>query len=461
MGITDLQGRRKSIVTSHSAQLTNMIYFSTNKSSTPVSIKKATLEGLAPDGGLYVPSEIPKFSAQELALLEDASFCNIALAIAKKFIGGAIPPDQLSDMIESCYPFDTPLVELEQNTFIEELFCGPTLAFKDYGARFLARLTGWFAAEDDRLITVLVATSGDTGSAVAYGFQGIANTRVVLLYPSGKVSRLQEQQLTTAGNNVEALEVKGDFDDCQRLVKQAFVDPALKERLTLTSANSINISRLIPQSFYYAWAAMQLKTGYGLTHPVFSVPSGNYGNITAGVLAKLMGFPVGHFVAASNANDSVTRYLEDGRYEPHPTITTISTAMDVGDPSNFARLRYLYGNDYRAMKKEITGVAISDKATRETIIKLHNEFGYIADPHTAVGFRALEEYRKASGNRSAGVVLSTAHPAKFLEAIEETLNKKIAIPDRLQAVLERKKQATLINASYNELAGFLEHLDKH
>ena len=259
-----------------------MIYFSTNKSSTPVSIKKATLEGLAPDGGLYVPSQIPCFSAPEMALLEGGSFGSVAFAIAKKFTCGEISPEQLGDIIDSCFPFDTPLVRLDENTFIEELFSGPTLAFKDYGARFLARLTGYFASEDRKLITVLVATSGDTGSAVAYGFQGIPNTRVVLLYPSGKVSRLQEQQLTTAGGNVHALEVQGDFDDCQRLVKQAFVDPALKERLTLTSANSINISRLIPQSFYYAWASLHLKTDYGLNKPVFSVPSGNYGNLTAG-----------------------------------------------------------------------------------------------------------------------------------------------------------------------------------
>ncbi len=344
-----------------------MIYFSTNKSSIPVSIKKATLEGLAPDGGLYIPSEIPHFSPEEIALLEGATFNNIAFAIAKKFIGGEIPLDQLSDMIESCYPFETPIVKLDSHTFIEELFCGPTLAFKDYGARFLARLTGYFADEEDKLITVLVATSGDTGSAVAYGFQGIPNTRVVLLYPSGKVSRLQEQQLTTAGGNVYALEVQGDFDDCQRMVKQAFIDPDLKERLTLTSANSINISRLIPQSFYYAWAALQLKELYGYNEPLFSVPSGNYGNLTAGVLAKRMGFPIGHFIAASNANDSVTRYLDDGRYDPRPTITTRSTAMDVGNPSNFARLNYFYGNSPASMGKDITGIAVSDEETLAAI----------------------------------------------------------------------------------------------
>jgi threonine synthase len=438
-----------------------MIYFSTNKSSIPVSIKKATLEGLAPDGGLYIPSEIPHFSQEEIKLLDGAGFNSIAFAIAKKFIGGEIPPDQLGDMIESCYPFETPLVKLDNETFIEELFCGPTLAFKDYGARFLARLTGYFAAEDDRLITVLVATSGDTGSAVAYGFQGIANTRVVLLYPSGKVSRLQEQQLTTAGGNVHALEVRGDFDDCQRMVKQAFVDPTLSKSLTLTSANSINISRLIPQSFYYAWATLQLRERFGIDEPLFAVPSGNYGNLTAGVLAKKMGFPIGRFIAASNANDSVTRYLEDGRYDPHPTITTRSTAMDVGNPSNFARLRYFYGNDHVAMGRDITGIAVSDAETLETIRSVFDRFGYIIDPHTAVAFRALERNR-ASGHNAGkpGVVLSTAHPAKFLEVISDALDQTIEIPERLNKVLDKEKIAVPISSDYNELAAYLNGLDR-
>jgi threonine synthase len=438
-----------------------MIYFSTNKTSIPVSLKKATLEGLAPDGGLYVPSEIPRFSPEEIALLEGASFNNIAFAIAKKFIGADIPPDQLSDMIDNCYNFDTPIVQLNSNTFVEELFCGPTLAFKDYGARFLARLTGIFAAEEDKLITVLVATSGDTGSAVAYGFQGIANTRVVLLYPSGKVSPLQEQQLTTAGGNVHALEVKGDFDDCQRMVKEAFVDPSLNKSLTLTSANSINISRLIPQSFYYGWASLQLKELYGFNNPLFSVPSGNYGNLTAGVLAKRMGFPIGHFIAASNANDSVTRYIDEGRYDPHPTITTLSTAMDVGNPSNFARLRYFYHNDHASMGRDITGIAISDEETKATIRSAYDRFGYVMEPHTAVAFRALERYR-SSGNHTEepGIMLSTAHPAKFLDAIKSALDKEIGIPSNLQELMEKKKSATLIGSGYRELASFLNGLDQ-
>jgi threonine synthase len=438
-----------------------MIFFSTSKSSTPVSLKKATLEGLAPDGGLYVPSELPRLSTGELALLENGSFSNVAFAIARKFAGNEVPLDTLSKLIEDCFDFDTPLVEIGDGTFIEELFHGPTLAFKDYGARFLARMTGFFAAEENRMITVLVATSGDTGSAVAYGFNGIPNTRVVLLYPSGKVSRLQEQQLTTAGDNVFALEVRGDFDDCQRLVKQAFIDPDLKKSLTLTSANSINISRLIPQSFYYAWASLQLAKRFPGKLPLFSVPSGNYGNLTAGVLARMMGFPIGHFIAASNANDSVTRYLESGRFEPRPTVRTMTTAMDVGNPSNFARLLHFYGHDYRKMGTEITGISVSDGETAETIRSVHDTSGYIMDPHTAVGYRALEAYRSGhAGAGYPGVVLSTAHPVKFDDAILSAIGQEVPIPESMREIMEKPKRATMIGNGYEELSLLLRNLDR-
>jgi threonine synthase len=438
-----------------------MIFFSTTRSSAPVSIKKATLEGLAPDGGLYVPSEVPRFSDEELALLESGTFNNVAFAIAKKFVGDEIPLDTLSKLIDDCYTFDTPLKEVAEGTFVEELFHGPTLAFKDYGARFLARLTGFFAAEDRQMITVLVATSGDTGSAVAYGFNGIPNTRVVLLYPSGKVSRLQEQQLTTAGDNVFALEVRGDFDDCQRLVKQAFVDPDLKQRLTLTSANSINISRLIPQSFYYGWASLQLRKRFPGSYPLFSVPSGNYGNLTAGVLAKMMGFPIGHFVAASNANDSVTRYLESGRFEPKPTVRTMTTAMDVGNPSNFSRLLHFYGNDFRKMGEQISGISVTDEETVDTIRAIFASAGYIMDPHTAVGFRALERYRREhAGAGYPGVVLSTAHPVKFDEAIMTAIRQEVPMPEEMLEIMEKPKKATLVGNGYADLARFLQNLDR-
>ncbi len=438
-----------------------MIFFSTTKTSAPVSLKKATLEGLAPDGGLYVPSGVPRFSDEELGLLESGSFNNVAFAIAKKFAGDEIPLDKLSRLIDECFTFETPLKKLSDETFIEELFHGPTLAFKDYGARFLARMTGFFAAEDQKMITVLVATSGDTGSAVAYGFHGIPNTRVVLLYPSGKVSRLQEQQLTTAGDNVFALEVSGDFDDCQRLVKQAFVDQSLKEKLTLTSANSINISRLIPQSFYYAWASLQLRKLFPGKLPLFSVPSGNYGNLTAGVMAKMMGFPIGHFIAASNANDSVTRYLEEGRFEPKPTVATLTTAMDVGNPSNFARLLYFFDGDFRKMGTEISGISVSDTETVEAIRLGYGTFGYIMDPHTAVGYRALEKYRETqAGNGQPGVVLSTAHPVKFDDAIMTAVGQEVPIPEEMKEIMEKRKNATLIGNGYEDLARFLSNLDQ-
>ena len=436
-----------------------MIFYSTNKKTTPASLKKATLEGLASDGGLYVPSETPRFSVEEIELLGEAPFNHIAFAIAKKFNDGEMPDESLWNIVESCFTFRTPLVELEKNTYVEELFHGPTLAFKDYGARFLAHLTGYFAKEDHKLITILVATSGDTGSAVAYGFKGVPNTRVVLLYPSGKVSRLQEQQLTTVGGNVTALEVNGDFDDCQRLVKQAFMDEELKHRLSLTSANSINISRLIPQTFYYAWGSLQLALRHPGKKVVFSVPSGNYGNLTGGILAKKMGFPIEHFIAGSNANDSVTRYLEDGRYEPHPTVETISTAMDVGNPSNFARLRHFYGDDLRAMATDITGHSVSDLETIDTIRSVYDRFGYIMDPHTAVGFRALEKFKSTSGAQEhPSAVMSTAHPAKFIEAIRDALDMDIEIPDRLQEVLDKQKISIPISTDYRELAAFLMKL---
>lgn len=424
-------------------------------------MKKATLEGLAPDGGLYVPSVMPRFSQEEIGLLQTGSFNNIAFAIAKKFAGDEIPLDRLSELIDECFTFETPLHRLDPETCVEELFHGPTLAFKDYGARFLARMTGHFAAEESRMITVLVATSGDTGSAVAYGFHGIPNTRVVLLYPSGKVSPLQEQQLTTAGDNVLALEVRGDFDDCQRLVKEAFVDPLLRQKLTLTSANSINISRLIPQSFYYAWAALQLVQQNPDARPVFSVPSGNYGNLTAGVMAKMMGFPIGHFIAASNANDSVTRYLEDGRYEPKPTVRTLTTAMDVGNPSNFARLRHFYDNDFHRMGADITGMAVSDEETVETIRAVHEKYGYVMDPHTAVGFRALERCRQEGRiTGTPGIVLSTAHPVKFDEAIMTAIGQQVPLPDSMNEIMKKPKKATMIGNRYEELARFLADIDQ-
>lgn len=433
-----------------------MIYYSTNQHAPTVSMKAATLQGLAPDRGLYLPENIPALPEETIEQLTNAPFHEIAFEIAKCFVNDELTESRLHDLVKSCYNFDVPIRKLWPDTYVLELFEGPTLAFKDFGARFMARLTGAFAEEEHKLITILVATSGDTGSAVAYGFQGVPNTRVVILYPSGKVSPLQEQQLTTAGENVRVLEVKGDFDACQSLVKEAFANEELRAKLTLTSANSINIARLIPQSFYYAYAALRLKAENPQKNIVFSVPSGNFGNLTAGVMAKKMGFPISHFIAASNKNDSVTRYLASGVFEPHPTIETLSTAMDVGHPSNFARLYTIYGESVEAMRREIKGYSVTDEETGQEMKSVYQKTGYVLDPHTAVGMRALEKYR-AEGNRTdeLGVVLSTAHPAKFLETVKQALDIDVDVPERLAAVMNRKKQATVIEDDFEELRKFL------
>ncbi|ACF13337.1 threonine synthase [Chloroherpeton thalassium ATCC 35110] len=433
-----------------------MKYYSTSRISPATSMKTAVLQGLAPDRGLYMPEWIPCFSSGKLDELKDASFSELAFEIAKPFLGNELDESRLQEITEQSFTFKVPLVRLNNQTYILELFEGPTLAFKDFGARFMARLTGAFAEEDNKLITVLVATSGDTGSAVAYGFKGVPNTRVVILYPSGKVSRLQEQQLTTAGGNVTALEVSGDFDACQKLVKEAFADAELRSSLTLTSANSINIARLLPQSFYYAYASLQLKKKNPDAEIVFTVPSGNFGNLTAGIFAKKMGFPIKRFIAASNKNDSVPRYLETGSYEPHATIETLSTAMDVGNPSNFARMLDIYDSSVRAMSDEITGYSVSDAETRETMRVIYDEMGYLLDPHTAVGVTALgKERAKNQSEKEISVVLSTAHPAKFVETVRETLEFDMQIPERLANVLNLTKQSTPIANDFQALKSLL------
>jgi len=403
-----------------------------------------------------MPEWMPCFSSGKLDELKDASFSELAFEIAKPFLGDELDASRLREIAEQSFTFNVPLVRLNNQTYILELFDGPTLAFKDFGARFMARLTGAFAEEDQKLITVLVATSGDTGSAVAYGFKGVPNTRVVILYPSGKVSRLQEQQLTTAGGNVTALEVAGDFDACQKLVKEAFADDELRSNLTLTSANSINIARLLPQSFYYAYASLKIKKRNPDAEIIFTVPSGNFGNLTAGIFAKKMGFPIKRFVAAANKNDSVPRYLESGSYEPNTTIETLSTAMDVGNPSNFARMLDIYDSSVRAMRDEITGFSISDDETRETMRVIYDEMGYLLDPHTAVGVTALgKERAKNPSQKEISVVLSTAHPAKFVETVRDTLEFEVQVPERLANVLDLTKQSTPIENDFQALKSLL------
>lgn len=434
-----------------------MIFYSTNHNAPRVSLKHAVLEGLAPDKGLYMPEFIPTFSEEEISGFSNLAFYELAYQIAHRYVEGELSDEHLLSLVKESYDFDVPLVKLDESTEVLELFHGPTLAFKDFGARFMARLIGAFAKEDNRQITILVATSGDTGSAVAYGFQGVPNTRVVILYPSGKVSDIQEKQLTTLGDNVHTLEVKGDFDACQKLVKEAFSNQELRTHLTLTSANSINISRLIPQSFYYAYASLAYQKSHPGEKVLMSVPSGNFGNLTAGIFAQKMGFPISHFVAATNLNDSVPRYLQNGLFAPRTTIETISNAMDVGNPSNFARMLDIYKNDVQQFKNDITGYAISDAETRQTMKETYEKCGYILDPHTAVGVKALNNFRKEHNapNRH-GIVLSTAHPAKFYDVVLDTLNTKVEIPMRLEKVLSLEKKAHLIENDFNALKSFLK-----
>lgn len=436
-----------------------MKFISTKSESKPASFSEAVLKGLAPDGGLYVPerwSRLPKSFWREIS---DKSLQEIAFEISRLFIN-EIDNDVLRNLLHEALNFDAPLVRLGDKLHILELFHGPTMAFKDFGARFMSRIFSVFQKSADRDIVILTATSGDTGSAVAQGFLGVEGIRVCLLYPSGKVSRLQEQQLTTAGQNVTALEVEGTFDDCQQMVKQAFSDPGLNERLMLSSANSINIARLIPQSFYYAYAIAQFQNN-DLQDPVFCVPSGNFGNITAGLIAQKIGMPALGFIAATNINDVVPEYLETGTYNPRPSRRTISNAMDVGDPSNFDRIEYLFEGSHEKMRKHIWGTSFSDDETRDAIRKVYDSTGYLIDPHTAVGYLAVQAYRE----REAGyfgdddatpfIILSTAHPAKFRNVIEPVIGEEVPLPDRLKECMEKEKKSVAMNSDYGTFRDWL------
>ncbi len=372
------------------------------------------------------------------------TFQEIGFAVARAFFGDDVPSDALHDIVYGTLAFDAPLVTLAPDDHVLELFHGPTLAFKDFGARFMARLMAWLTRGDDRLLTVLVATSGDTGGAVASAFHNVAGTRVVILYPNGKVSGLQEKQLTALGGNITALEIEGTFDDCQALVKSAFLDRPLSENLNLTSANSINLARLVPQTFYYIHAARQLAAG--LT-PVFVVPSGNFGNLTAGLLAMKLGLPVSHFVAATNHNDVVPEYLRTGNYIPRPGLPTISNAMDVGAPSNFARMTDLFGGSWEEMKKRIAGMSFSDDQTRSAIREVKELYNYSIDPHGAVGWLAARTWRAAHPGAST-ITLETAHPAKFPDVMDAELGlNSVEIPERLAVLADREKVAVQLPAN--------------
>jgi threonine synthase len=420
-----------------------VLYHSTNNPAHRVDLKEAILRSLPPDNGLYMPDVLPVLGEDFWNDWRDLSFQDIGFAVAKAFFGEDVPDDALREIVESTVSFDAPLVTLGPGDHILELFHGPTLAFKDFGARFMARLMAWLTRDDERELTVLVATSGDTGGAVASAFHNVPGTRVIILYPQGKVSGLQEKQLTALGGNITALEIQGSFDDCQALVKSAFLDRELAERLNLTSANSINLARLVPQSFYYIHAARQLPEG---VKPTFVIPSGNFGNLTAGLLAVQLGLPVEQFVAATNLNDVVPEYLRLGQYTPRPSVPTISNAMDVGAPSNFVRMQALFGGSWEAMKKRIFGFAIDDDQTRAAIRSVKALYDYTIDPHGAIGWLAAQQWR-ASHPGSATITLETAHPAKFLDVMDAELGPdSVPIPQRLAVLAGRQKVATLLPA---------------
>ena len=415
-----------------------MLYHSTNNPTFRVDLKEAILRSLPPDNGLYMPDKLPVLGDDFWKIWRHLSFTETGIAVADAFFGEDVPPQALVDIVEGTLTFDAPLVTLGPGDHVLELFHGPTLAFKDFGARFMARLMAWLTRGEDRLLTVLVATSGDTGGAVASAFHNVPGTRVIILYPKGKVSGLQEKQLTALGGNITALEIDGSFDDCQALVKSAFLDREMSESLNLTSANSINLSRLVPQSFYYIHAARQLPEG---VKPVFVVPSGNFGNLTAGLLAMQLGLPVDHFVAATNRNDVVPEFLRTGDYQPRPSVATISNAMDVGAPSNFVRMQALFGGSWDAMKSKISGMSFTDDQTRAAIREVKSMFDYEIDPHGAVGWLAARKWRSAHPCSST-VTLETAHPSKFPDVMEAELGQgSVEVPERLAVLADREKVA--------------------
>ncbi|MFL5811907.1 MAG: threonine synthase [Flavisolibacter sp.] len=431
-----------------------MLYFSTNGQAAKADFKEATIRGQAPDKGLYFPEAIPSLPKEFIGNITKISKEEIAYTVIRPYTGDTIPENELKKIVEETVNFQFPLISITGYLFALELFHGPTLAFKDVGARFMSRCLGHFVRNNDKKITVLVATSGDTGGAVANGFYDVDGVEVVILYPSGKVSSIQELQLTTLGKNITALEVDGSFDDCQQMVKSAFMDTALHEKLFLTSANSINVARWLPQQFYYFFAYQQWKNKE--QPPVIAVPSGNFGNICAGLLAYRSGLPVQHFIAACNANDSVVQYLLDGNYQSKKAVHTISNAMDVGDPSNFIRILQLFDKDLSGLKNILSAFSISDEETTAVIDKVYKEEGYILDPHGAVGFIALERWLKDHPSQK-GFFLETAHPVKFYDVVEPIINKKIELPAGIRYLLKEKKKSIQMNADFDQLKEYLLH----
>ena len=430
-----------------------MKYFSTNKLAPTVSLMEAVTKGLASDEGLFMPERIDEFHPDFFKRIPRMSFQEISFEVAKKFFGEDIPEVILKDIVYDTLNFDCPVVRLEESIYSLELFHGPTLAFKDVGARFMARMLGHFLVGFEKEVNVLVATSGDTGSAAANGFYNVSGINVYVLYPKGLVSDIQEKQFTTLGKNITSLEIDGTFDDCQRLVKSAFNDKELNQALVLTSANSINVARFLPQAFYYFNAFARLREA-GITNDlVFSVPSGNFGNLTAGLFAKYLGLPIRRFIAANNENDMVYKYLKTGHYKPSESVSTIANAMDVGNPSNFARILELYNHSHSDISTDIIGYRYSDDEIRETMKQVFVEDNYMLDPHGAIGYRALKADLK---DGEVGVFLETAHPAKFTETVEGILGKgTVVLPEKLAAFMKGKKQSIQLGTDFDGFKQFL------
>ncbi|MDD3108754.1 MAG: threonine synthase [Alistipes sp.] len=429
-----------------------MKYYSTNHKAPEVTLAEAVVRGLAPDRGLYMPERIERLPDAFFEQMPSLSFQQIACRVAEAFFGEDIEKAALDRIVCDTLNFETPIVAVEPGIYALELFHGPTLAFKDVGGRFMARMLGHFIGHSSQEVTVLVATSGDTGSAVANGFLGVEGIQVVVLYPKGKVSEIQEKQFTTLGRNITAVEVDGTFDDCQRLVKSAFLDEELNHRLKLTSANSINVARFLPQAFYYFNAWAQARRAGIKKDLVVCVPSGNFGNITAGLFAKRMGLPIERFIAANNRNDIFYQYLQTGVYTPRPSVATLANAMDVGDPSNFARVLELYGGSVEAIRADISGYWYSDEQIRETVSETFARTGYLLDPHGACGYRGLRDGLKPG---ETGIFLETAHPAKFRDTVEPIIGAKVEIPERLAAFMRGEKLSLPMRADFADFKQFL------
>lgn len=430
-----------------------MKYYSTNGQAPDVTLQEAVVKGLAPDKGLFMPETIKLLPSSFFENIGSLSFQEIAYTVADAFFGDDIEKDTLKEIVYDTLNFDTPIVHVTDNVYSLELFHGPTLAFKDVGARFMARLLGYFIRKQGQKdVKVLVATSGDTGSAVANGFLGVEGIHVYVLYPKGKVSQIQESQFTTLGQNITAIEIDGTFDDCQALVKSAFLDKELNSKLNLTSANSINVARFLPQAFYYFYAYAQLAKQGKAKNVVFSVPSGNFGNITAGLIAKRMGLPVKRFIAANNSNDIFYEYLQTGEYKPRPSVQTIANAMDVGDPSNFVRVLDLYDKSLNDIRKDISGEWYNDESIKDTLKKTYTETGYLLDPHGACGYQALKDGLQSD---ETGIFLETAHPTKFLEVVEGIVNEKVPVPEKLQEFMKGEKQSIPLKKDFEGFKEFL------